>query len=184
MILRRDQTNIYAAYNAIFDEALTHPDLEAVHQQIDPPRAAMQRADDVGEMDQILDRLRRVGRRRHELDVANRVLAAPQRTGPTTVPRTPPSTTPAPSPSASPAAPQGPPPQAQAVPDAVRINANENPLGPCKEAREAVHRMVDFGGRYRYSEGDKVKETTRAFEEIKVTLQRLYEHWEEAVELN
>jgi ATP-binding cassette subfamily F protein 3 len=35
-----------------------------------------------------------------------------------------------------------------------------------------------------YREGDKVKETTRAFEEIKATLQQLYEHWEEAVELN
>ena len=36
------------------------------------------------------------------------------------------------------------------------INANENPLGPCKEAREAAHKMVIQGGRYRYSEADKV----------------------------
>jgi len=43
-----------------------------------------------------------------------------------------------------------------APPDAVLINANENPLGPCTEAREAVHNMVQYGGRYRYSEGDKV----------------------------
>jgi ATP-binding cassette subfamily F protein 3 len=35
-----------------------------------------------------------------------------------------------------------------------------------------------------YRDGDKVKETTRAFEEIKTRLQQLYEHWEEAVELN
>jgi ATP-binding cassette, subfamily F, member 3 len=35
-----------------------------------------------------------------------------------------------------------------------------------------------------YREGDKVKETTRAFEEIKTRLQQLYDHWEEAVELN
>jgi ATP-binding cassette subfamily F protein 3 len=35
-----------------------------------------------------------------------------------------------------------------------------------------------------YRDGDKVKETTRAFEEIKVRLQQLYDHWEEAVELN
>jgi ATP-binding cassette subfamily F protein 3 len=35
-----------------------------------------------------------------------------------------------------------------------------------------------------YRDGDKVKETTRAFEEIKAQLQPLYEHWEEAVELN
>ena len=43
-----------------------------------------------------------------------------------------------------------------APPDAVLINANENPLGPCPEAREAVHNMIQYGGRYRYSEGDKV----------------------------
>jgi ATP-binding cassette subfamily F protein 3 len=35
-----------------------------------------------------------------------------------------------------------------------------------------------------YREGDKVKETTGAFEETKARLQQLYEHWEEAVELN
>jgi ATP-binding cassette subfamily F protein 3 len=35
-----------------------------------------------------------------------------------------------------------------------------------------------------YRDGDKVKETTRAFEETKAQLARLYEHWEEAVELN
>ena len=33
-------------------------------------------------------------------------------------------------------------------------------------------------------DGDKVKETTRVFEETKVRLAQLYEHWEEAVELN
>jgi ATP-binding cassette subfamily F protein 3 len=35
-----------------------------------------------------------------------------------------------------------------------------------------------------YRDGDKVKETTQAFEAVKVRLQQLYEHWEEAVELN
>ena len=35
-----------------------------------------------------------------------------------------------------------------------------------------------------YREGDKVKETTRAFEETRAQLQHLYAHWEEAVELN
>jgi ATP-binding cassette subfamily F protein 3 len=35
-----------------------------------------------------------------------------------------------------------------------------------------------------YREGERVKETTRAFEEAKARLQHLYEHWEEAVELN
>ena len=35
-----------------------------------------------------------------------------------------------------------------------------------------------------YRDGDKVKETTKAFEEVKAQLAQLYEHWEEAVELN
>jgi histidinol-phosphate aminotransferase len=37
-------------------------------------------------------------------------------------------------------------------PDAVRINANENPMGPCPEAAEAIHRIVSQGGRYLYNE--------------------------------
>jgi ATP-binding cassette subfamily F protein 3 len=35
-----------------------------------------------------------------------------------------------------------------------------------------------------YRDGDKVKQTTQAFEETKLRLAQLYEHWEEAVELN
>jgi ATP-binding cassette subfamily F protein 3 len=35
-----------------------------------------------------------------------------------------------------------------------------------------------------YRDGDKVKETTRAFEDTKARLRQLYEHWEEAMELN
>ena len=35
-------------------------------------------------------------------------------------------------------------------PDAVRINANENPMGPCPEAAEAIHQIVQQGGRYLY----------------------------------
>jgi ATP-binding cassette subfamily F protein 3 len=35
-----------------------------------------------------------------------------------------------------------------------------------------------------YRDGERVKETTRAFEATKAQLQQLYEHWEEAVELN
>ena len=33
---------------------------------------------------------------------------------------------------------------------AVMINANENPLGPCASAREAIEAMVPQGGRYRF----------------------------------
>jgi len=42
-------------------------------------------------------------------------------------------------------------------PGAVMINANENPLGPCPEAMEAVHNIVAKGGRYLYSETDKLQ---------------------------
>jgi ATP-binding cassette subfamily F protein 3 len=35
-----------------------------------------------------------------------------------------------------------------------------------------------------YRDGERVKQTTRDFEETKTRLQQLYEHWEEAVELN
>ncbi len=36
--------------------------------------------------------------------------------------------------------------------DAVKINANENPLGPCQEAVEAIYSVVTKGGRYMYEE--------------------------------
>ena len=37
-------------------------------------------------------------------------------------------------------------------PDAVNINANENPMGPCPEAAEAIYNVVKKGGRYMYEE--------------------------------
>ena len=37
-------------------------------------------------------------------------------------------------------------------PDAIRINANENPLGPCAEAVEAMRAVIPRGGRYLYNE--------------------------------
>ena len=39
-------------------------------------------------------------------------------------------------------------------PDAVKINANENPLGPCPEAAEAIAKVIAKGGRYMYDETD------------------------------
>ncbi|MCI0364612.1 MAG: ATP-binding cassette domain-containing protein, partial [Phycisphaerales bacterium] len=35
-----------------------------------------------------------------------------------------------------------------------------------------------------YRDGEKVKQTTQEFEEVKVRIAQLYEHWEEAMELN
>src|SRR6266568_946581 len=37
-------------------------------------------------------------------------------------------------------------------PGAVKINANENPLGPCEEALAAVYAVAKNGGRYLYEE--------------------------------
>jgi histidinol-phosphate aminotransferase len=36
--------------------------------------------------------------------------------------------------------------------DAVKINANETPLGPCPEALEAIYSVAKKGGRYQYEE--------------------------------
>jgi histidinol-phosphate aminotransferase len=55
----------------------------------------------------------------------------------------------------------------QAPADAVMINANENPLGPCPEARAAIHSMVDRGGRYLFGETDKFRDTLAEMEGLK-----------------
>ena len=61
-----------------------------------------------------------------------------------------------------------------APPDAILINANENPLGPCDEARQAVHNMVQYGGRYRYSEGDRVQKILADQEGLKLNYVRIH----------
>ena len=43
--------------------------------------------------------------------------------------------------------------------DAVKINANENPLGPCVEAIDAITKFVAKGGRYLYEETDVFSRT-------------------------
>ena len=50
--------------------------------------------------------------------------------------------------------------------DAVKINANENPLGPCEEALEAIHRVVKMGGRYSYELTDEFRETLASQEGV------------------
>jgi len=54
-----------------------------------------------------------------------------------------------------------------APPDAVFINANENPLGPCAEAAEAIHGVVSKGGRYMYTETDAVQKLLAEQEGLK-----------------
>jgi histidinol-phosphate aminotransferase len=47
--------------------------------------------------------------------------------------------------------------------DAVLLNANENPLGPCAEALEAMSAMLKRGGRYHFEE---VMKLSRTFAEL------------------
>ena len=61
-----------------------------------------------------------------------------------------------------------------APPDAVMINANENPLGPCPEAREAVANVISQGGRYLYGETDRVAALLAQQEQLKQTCVRIY----------
>lgn len=51
-------------------------------------------------------------------------------------------------------------------PDAVLINANENPLGPCPEAREAIHDIVAKGGRYMYTQTDALQKLMAEQEDV------------------
>lgn len=44
-------------------------------------------------------------------------------------------------------------------PDGVKIDANENPLGPCPEAVDAIYKMVKQGGRYQWQATDTLAET-------------------------
>ncbi len=51
--------------------------------------------------------------------------------------------------------------------DAVKINANENPLGPCPEAADAIYNAVKKGGRYMYEETYSLAETLANVEGVK-----------------
>jgi histidinol-phosphate aminotransferase len=58
--------------------------------------------------------------------------------------------------------------------DAILLNANENPLGPCKEAREAAANMLQYGGRYRYKEADLVAQLLAEQEGVKLEYVRVH----------
>ena len=51
--------------------------------------------------------------------------------------------------------------------DAVKIDANENPLGPCPEAADAIHNVVKKGGRYQYDLTDQMEQTLAEQEGLK-----------------
>jgi histidinol-phosphate aminotransferase len=58
--------------------------------------------------------------------------------------------------------------------DAVIINANENPLGPCPEAKEAIFGIVSKGGRYMYDLTDGLGTTIAEIEGVKPEYVRPY----------
>ena len=55
----------------------------------------------------------------------------------------------------------------QMPPDAVKINANENPLGPCAEAADAMYGVIQKGGRYLYEETFGFQQTMAELEGLK-----------------
>ena len=58
--------------------------------------------------------------------------------------------------------------------DAVKIDANENPLGPCTEAREGIAKIIPQGGRYLYNETDVMRDTLAEQEGLKSTYVHAY----------
>src|SRR5882757_4722234 len=52
-------------------------------------------------------------------------------------------------------------------PDAVLLNANENPMGPCPEALEAIQAVVPKGGRYLYRETFRFVEAMAAVDGVR-----------------
>lgn len=56
--------------------------------------------------------------------------------------------------------------------DAVLINANENPMGPCKEGLEALYKAAAKGGRYQYDLIDTLQKIMAQQEGLKETYVR------------
>jgi histidinol-phosphate aminotransferase len=52
-------------------------------------------------------------------------------------------------------------------PDAVKIDANENPLGPCAEAVDAIYNSVKQGGRYPWQATDTLAQTLASTLDLK-----------------
>ena len=52
-------------------------------------------------------------------------------------------------------------------PDAVRINGNENPAGPCPEAADAIHSVIQNGGRYGFTEAFQFSQSAADIESVK-----------------
>jgi histidinol-phosphate aminotransferase len=58
--------------------------------------------------------------------------------------------------------------------DAVKINANENPLGPCAEAAEAIRSIVSSGGRYMFETGEELAQTLAEQEGLRASYVQVF----------
>jgi histidinol-phosphate aminotransferase len=59
-------------------------------------------------------------------------------------------------------------------PDAVKIDANENPMGPCSDALDAMHSILAKGGRYQYDLTDEFQKTLAESEGVPLTHLRAF----------
>jgi histidinol-phosphate aminotransferase len=59
-------------------------------------------------------------------------------------------------------------------PDAVRLNANESPWGPCAEAADAIHSVVQRGGRYMYEQTNEFAALLASQEGVPVDYVKIY----------
>lgn len=59
-------------------------------------------------------------------------------------------------------------------PDAVRLNANESPWGPCAEAADAIHSVVQRGGRYMYEQTNEFAALLASQEGVPVDYVKVY----------
>jgi histidinol-phosphate aminotransferase len=58
--------------------------------------------------------------------------------------------------------------------DAVKIDANENPMGPCPDAIDAIHSIAPKGGRYSYDLTDEFQKVLAESEGLPVTHVRAF----------
>src|ERR1700761_9474054 len=54
-------------------------------------------------------------------------------------------------------------------PDAIKIDANENPLGPCPEAVDAIYQVIKQGGRYMWQATDTLAQRMASTLDVKLS---------------
>ncbi len=59
-------------------------------------------------------------------------------------------------------------------PGAIRLNNNENPMGPCAEAADAIHNIVQRGGRYMYEQTSEFAAFLAAMEGVPANCVRAF----------